>query len=308
MNDEYIDQLLHGGKEASFGEIEAALAGMSRDQKTARPRASTATVVVVGRPAQLVLAADALEHLGDAGVRAILIAEGTGSRPAVRMTESAIAIIGLAPAYLNNAVAALRLPCLPAIVWWRGGSLQALEDITPLADRLVLDTENPDEVWIRATAFLDQTALTDLRWTRLTRWRALLAHVFDLPQVRGAVGDFRRLLIEAHDIPSGRLFAAWLTSHLNWSGLVKIEIQAVGGESDSVLESIQLIGGRLSVGIRMLPTRDCLEASVEGEHADVRVAPLGESTLCAWIKEELAVRSHDFAFERTLRALGKLVA
>ena len=100
------------------------------------------------------------------------------------MTENAIAIAGLAPRYLNNAVAALRLSSLPAVVWWRGGSVEALDDLAGLADRLILDTPDPDEVWARAEGLFDSTALTDLRWTALTRWRAALAHLFDLPQVQ----------------------------------------------------------------------------------------------------------------------------
>ena len=99
------------------------------------------------------------------------------------MTENAIAIAGLAPRYLNNAVAALRLSSLPAVVWWRGGSIEALDGLANLADRLVLDTVDPDAAWARADTLFERTALTDLRWTALTRWRAALAHLFDLPQV-----------------------------------------------------------------------------------------------------------------------------
>ena len=89
-------------------------------------------------------AADALEQLGEAGgVRAILISEGEHTSPIARVTENAIAISGLAPRYLNNAVAALRLSSLPAVVWWRGGSVEALDGLANLADRLVLDTRRP---------------------------------------------------------------------------------------------------------------------------------------------------------------------
>ena len=81
-------------------------------------------------------------------------------------------------------MAALRLSSLPAVVWWRGGSVEALDDLANLADRLVLDTPDPDDVWARADTLFERTALTDLRWTRLTRWRAALAHLFDLSHVR----------------------------------------------------------------------------------------------------------------------------
>jgi len=311
VSDEHLNSLLPGSTELSFNEVEAALAGVLRTRETRRqsiPRASTGTLVVVGKPSQLAPAIQALEEVDKAsGVRAILISEGTESRPTVWISDSIVAIDGLAPRYLNNAVAALRLPCMPAIVWWRGGSLKALKDLTMLADRVVLDAENPDEVWQQIGAFLENTALTDLRWTRLTRWRAVLAHLFDLPRVRAAAPGFRRLTIEAYDRPGARLFAAWLVASLRWPAK-NIDIRTVSGGGPSILKSVQLLGDPLSIGIRMLSGQDCLEASIEGDETDVRIAPLGEATLSAWIGEELAVRARDRAFEHALTALQELYA
>jgi Glucose-6-phosphate dehydrogenase subunit C-terminal domain len=303
--------LLPGSIEVSFPEIEDALADLARGAtpgKRAPARASSGTLIVVGSRDKLVSAVGALAELSAAsGVRAIVVSEGNETTPMVRMTHSMIAIEGLAPRYLNNAVAALRLPCLPALVWWRGGSVQALRDVTSLADRVVLDTEDPEEVWEQVEDLIDQTALTDLRWTRLTRWRALLAHLFDLPQVRAAIGSFRRAKVETGDLPSGRLFAGWLMSSLRWSG-VDIQIRSVQSDDCSPLEFVRLEGDGPSIEIRSLAGRDCLEATVEGEVGDVRIAPLGDRTLSAWIGEELALRSRDLAFERALAALRKLAA
>ena len=52
--------------------------------------------------------------------------------------------------YLNNAVAALRLSSLPTAVWWRGGNPEMLEGVANLADRMILDAEEPADVWARA--------------------------------------------------------------------------------------------------------------------------------------------------------------
>ena len=118
-------QLLPGGRDVAFADIEVTLARLVRDprQRSRAPaRALTATVIVVGDQPQLAAAAQALEQLGEfSGVRTILISEGEHTAPVARVTENAIAIDGLAPRYLNNAVAALRLSSLPAVVWWRGG-------------------------------------------------------------------------------------------------------------------------------------------------------------------------------------------
>ncbi len=307
MTDTHV--LLAGGKEIPFSDLETALGGVRESEVRRKlPRASTGTLVALGTPAQLAPTVTALADVGTtAGVRAILIAEGTQARPVVRMTESLIAIDGLAPRYLNNAVAAVRLPSLPALIWWRGGSEQALQDVTALADRLVLDTRDPDHVWERAAAFLEQTALTDLRWTRLTRWRSVVAHLFDLPQVRHATPTFRRLVIEAGDRSAARLFAAWLVSCLRCEGM-QIQIGTVTGDGRSVLESVQLTGDRISIAVHRMRGSDCLKAAVDGDVVEDRVAPLGETTLAACMYQELAVRSRDLAFERALARLGAVPA
>src|SRR4029079_88235 len=104
----------------------------------------TATVVVVGEPDRMAEAAEALGLLSEAaGVRTILISEGQETAAAARVTAHAIGIAGLAPRFLNNAVAALRLSSLPTAVWWRGGPAEALQEIAHLADRLRLVKEAP---------------------------------------------------------------------------------------------------------------------------------------------------------------------
>src|SRR5438093_11383241 len=172
------EELLPNGRDVPFGEIEATLARLVRDGRRRRrspARAFTATVIVVSGAHRLAAAADALEQIGEsAGVRAILISEGTKTSAAVRVTENTIAIAGLPPRFIDNAVAALRLSSLPSLVWWRGGSIDTLPALADLADRLVLDTEQPGDVWTHAPGLFEHTALTDLRWAALTTWRAAL--------------------------------------------------------------------------------------------------------------------------------------
>jgi glucose-6-phosphate dehydrogenase assembly protein OpcA len=302
--------LLPNGRDVPFADIEVTLARIVGDGRRRRSpaRALTATVIVVGTPDRLVAAADALEHLGEAGgVRAILISEGEHTAPIARVTEHAIAIAGLAPNYLNNAVAALRLSSLPAVVWWRGGSIEALDDLAGLADRLVLDTPEPDAVWSRAPALFDQTALTDLRWTQLTRWRAALAHLFGLPHVHRDASSLRTLTIEAADRPSARLFAGWLRSSLRWTDAVAIEIRNAAAAVATPLIRVQLSGDDLSISLQVPEGRTCLEAALTpGEIA--RVVPLGDPSLASLIGEELGVRTRDAAFEHALVAVKEIPA
>ena len=298
------DRLLPSGRDVPFSEIEVTLARLVRDgrpRKGPPARALTATVIVIGDNARLCTAADALEQLGEAGgVRAILISEGAHTAPIARVSENAIAISGLAPGFLNNAVAALRLSSLPAVVWWRGGTVEKLDDLAGLADRVILDAEDPIEGWKQAHRLCDRTALTDLRWTRLTRWRAALAHLFDLPQVRQGRRGFRRLTIEAGDRYAALLYAGWLRSCLRWTPEVAIEIKAAPADDPSrPLHRVRLEGADVAITAAG-DTRECLAAAVDGLDTSTRIVPLGGGTLTALIGEELGVRTRDLAFERAL--------
>ncbi len=265
-------------------------------------RALTGTVIVVGSADRIAGARDALGQLGDVGVRAILISEGTRTTPSTSVTENAMAIDGLSPRFLNNAIAALRLSSLPAVVWWRGGSVEALDDVADLADRLILDVESPDVVWRRAAGFFERTALTDLRWTRLTRWRAALAHLFDLQHVREGAAGVQRLSISASDPDAARLFAGWLRARLRWTNVAVRLTPAPAGASGakSPLTHVSLEGPRLSVSLGVKEDSNCLVAAIEGDEASARIVPLADGSLGGLIGDELAVRTRDLAFEQAL--------
>jgi hypothetical protein len=304
------DVLMPDGQQVAFSEIEATLARLERGSRRKRPpaRALTATVVVVGRQDRLIEAATALEHLREGGgVRAILISEGTHTAPPVRVTEQAVAIDGLSPRFLNNAVAALRLSSLPTAVWWRGGSPDALTDVAILADRLVIDTEQPVSDWQAALTLFETTAVTDLHWTRLTHWRAALAHLFDLPEVRSA--PIRRLCVQGSDPFAARLFAGWLRSSLRWGPDVAIELQQSQEPGQTApLETVTLDAGARTIALSVHPARTCLRGDVNGRDLSPRIVPLDEGGLTPLIAEELAVRSRDLVFERALGAAMEIPA
>ena len=290
-------RLLPDGVDASFAGIEPA---MSATRRT-RPRALTATVVVIGTAARLQEPAGALANLGDdAGVRTILIAEGDSASPAVRVSEQAVALTGMTPRFLDNAVAALRLSSLPTLVWWRDGSPDALERLAHLADRLVLDVEDPSAVWPRVPALCRLAAVSDLRWTRLTRWRALMAHFFDVVEVSAAT--FRTLAIESADPFAARLFAGWMTSSLGWTDDVKIELR--DSPRGAPLEQVRLAGDGQELTLALAPRGTCVRtaAQIEEHSRSSRSVSIGDQSLAGLVAEELRIRSHDTAFERAVAA------
>ncbi len=295
-------RLLPSAVEVRFGEIESALAQLGQPSRgLAGPRALTATVVVIGPLARLFDAADALEHLSDrSGIRAILISNGQDPAPSVRLAGNAVAIQGLKPGFVNNAVAALRLSSLPTVVWWRGGPADTLDAVATLADRLVLDAENPQPAWRLVPTLARQTAVSDLRWTRLTRWRALMAQFFDVPEVRAISSSFQRLEMAGADPHSLRLFAGWLASSLGWTSSVSIDMQPA--PSAAPIARVRLSSGEQELLLAVAPSGTCVEtaAHVHGHAGASRVVPLGDQSLAALVGEELRIRSRDLAFERAL--------
>jgi glucose-6-phosphate dehydrogenase assembly protein OpcA len=259
-----------------------------------------ATVIVTGRRDRVDEAAAALDELSDrAAVRRVLICEGTSAKAEADEDDTTIRIDDLAPEYVDNAVAWLRLSSLPAVVWWRGGTAAGLDRLAPLVDRLVLDTDPADALWAKVPALFERTALTDLHWSALTRWRSAIAHLFDLPRVRR--GAYRRLEIEASDPAAARLYAGWVRHCLAWGtgGVVRIaDAPALPG---TPLSKVRLTGDGPSLTLQVQRDRTCLEAEVEGADGS-RVVPLGDGSLASRFVEEVSVRTRDVAFERALVA------
>ena len=72
---------------------------------------------------------------------------GAQPEPVRTHRDRTVVLEGLVPHFLNNAVASLRLSSLPAVGWWRAPSQEGLLELCTLVDRLVLDVEEPANVW-----------------------------------------------------------------------------------------------------------------------------------------------------------------
>jgi glucose-6-phosphate dehydrogenase assembly protein OpcA len=268
-------------------------------------RARTATVVAVGPADRLADVADVLSGGEDAGALHLvrIVVDGTGgSLPADR--PEVITIGGLRPEYVNNAIGAVRLSSLPTIVWWRGGRSEGLDGVASLADRVVLDADDPWPLWARTPPLFEHTVVTDIRWARLTRWRAALAHFFDLPAVREKGTSFSQLSMAAADRAVAALFAGWLDAALGWGGQVVPDVSDAA--SGAPLESVTLEGESCRIELCMLPNSTCLstEGHVGSDLVASRVVSLGDQSLSTLLAEELRVRARDIAFERAVVAAG----
>jgi glucose-6-phosphate dehydrogenase assembly protein OpcA len=286
-----------------FSKIAETMArGACRDAGATPMRALLATMVAVGPADRLRGAAGALQALADAGtVRGMIISEGDNPAPSAQVAGNTVALHGLKTHYINNAVAALRLSSLPTLVWWRGGRPDTLDGLANLADRVVLDEENPERIWARAAALFDRSAFSDVRWARLTQWRALMAHFFDVPEVQAVSADFNELAVRARDPFSARLFAAWLTSSIRFDHELKLQIAQAAKEP---IEEIRLTNHGQELVLRLGGAR-CIETavSVHGHQRMSRVVSLHDASDAGVLTEELRIRARDLAFERTVHAL-----
>ena len=264
-------------------------------------RTFTASIVAICRAAQLDETRDTLRALHARSIRPILITLGDMAQPPVREVEEAILIQGLAPRYLNNVVASRRLSSLPAIAWWRGSNHEVLEGLAPLVDRLVLDSDDPLPDWRAAAPLVEVTSVSDLRWTRLTRWRNLMAQFFDVPGVLDAAAGLSRLEITGADEHGARLFAGWLISRLPAGPSMEVDIMRE--PAARFLSSVTLTGAGHRLELRLTAAGTCVQSSVdsEGSAASTRTVSLGDQSLAALLEEEMRIRSRDAGFEDALR-------
>lgn len=122
---------------------------------------------------------------------------------------------------------------LPTAVWWRSqpsAESSFLLSLIEMADRVIVDTEQLDP---ESSAFrqlrklietkMEQTAFSDLAWSRLTPWRRAIAGFSDVPSWKNHLADIERLEISyrrSNEMPLLSIRAlyllAWLGSRLNW--------------------------------------------------------------------------------------------
>ncbi len=268
-------------------------------------RARTATLVIAGSAARLSEAVDMLRANEDDAGSLHIVRVVTEGDAGVDEGADVVTIQGLRPEYVNNAIAAVRLSSLPTVIWWRGGSPEGVDGAVGLSDRLVLDVEDPWPVWRRIPPLFEQAAITDIRWARLTRWRAAMAHFFDLSQVRAASASFSSLSISGGDRAQCALFAGWLDASLGWKG--RVVPQNSSAASGAPMETVTLAGDAGELSLNLLPDTTCVntQARLGTEILASRVVSLGDQSLRTLLAEELRVRSRDLAFERAVeRALS----
>jgi glucose-6-phosphate dehydrogenase assembly protein OpcA len=152
---------------------------------------------------------------GDAGASEVIVLRGYGPLAA---TEAGAGM-----------VVPMLLPDAPVVVWWPGTApaVPADDPVGRLGTRRITDAA-ADKNPLRALEHRVQSYRpgdTDLAWTRLTQWRALLAAALDQPPY----DDITSVVVDGEaDSPSTDLLAGWLASRLS-APVKRTKIGAAGG-------------------------------------------------------------------------------
>ncbi len=114
---------------------------------------------------------------------------------------------------------------LPTVVWSPHNRDHAVEALLPLADVILIDTDDPvyfdgpGAALSRAAELLSSNVdVVDLAWLRTIAWRERLAGSFADPSRAGQLDALRRIYVRHHDgsIVSALLLTGWLASRLGW--------------------------------------------------------------------------------------------
>lgn len=134
-----------------------------------------------------------------------------------------------------SVVTPLLLPDSPIVAWWPGEAPPdvANDPIGAMAQRRITDAaeHRNSRLMLKKRARSYRPGDTDLSWTRITRWRGLLAAALDQPPYEPVTGA---VVSGAPDSPSTDLLAAWLAHRL------KAPVQRVATPRGSGISAVRL--------------------------------------------------------------------
>jgi len=239
-----------------------------------------------------------------------------GQRRQICCEQVQIELSDPAFADLPALVAPILVPELPVILWCRSPRLFELPEfpsLAQLASKVLIDSDSfPDP-----RAILDRMAAAartgrffgDLSWARLTRWRELIAQVFENPSYLALLPETVEIRIQlaGKDIPvSVWYFAAWLAEG----------VRAAGGEGRPAFRSGDATPTGPLERVELIregePDLVASVAMIDENTAEIRAgtmvsrAALSRATDSMLLREELAISGRDPIYEKTLPAAAAL--
>jgi glucose-6-phosphate dehydrogenase assembly protein OpcA len=215
------------------------------------------------------------------------IGEGTPGEVVV------IRMLGAVAAHPASVIRPLLLPDSPVVIWWPGKApqKQAADELAQLAMRRLTDAAASGRplVALKARAADYTPGDTDLSWTRLTPWRALLAAALDQypAKIKAVVVESER------NNPSADLLMAWLRSRLKVEATRKI----------SEGPGLTAVRMTTAAGDIAITRPDGLLASYAVPGQPERLVALKRRDFTELISEELRRMDEDVVYERTVKSL-----
>lgn len=226
-----------------------------------------------------------------------------GQRRQICCEQVEIMAADAALADLPSVVLPLAVADLPVILWCRTPRLLGMPEfrqIAAMATKVVLDSgamPDPKDALRRiAAAAADGTVVADLAWTRLTRWREMLAQVFENRQRLAQLAGVGSAVVEygfGYET-AARYMAAWIAAALSWSNPPACNA-----------------GGRAGIRVELSGADLRVELARQDGTLTVTVNELSHQTNLPQptdyllMREELSIVRRDPVFERTLEAAAK---
>ncbi|WP_436496888.1 glucose-6-phosphate dehydrogenase assembly protein OpcA [Actinokineospora sp. HUAS TT18] len=197
-----------------------------------------------------------------------------------------------------SCVIPLLLPDAPVVAWWpfEAPAKPADDPIGKLAQRRITDSaadRNPGKA-LETRQKQYAAGDTDLAWTRLTLWRAVLAASLDLPPHEKVTAAS---VSGAADSPSTDLLAAWLATFL------KVPVKRVKTTAGTGIVHVEL--ARRS-GTVVLDRPDGKVGTLTQPGQPARRVALQRREVRDCLSEELRRLDPDEIYEATLKGLAKV--
>ncbi len=238
--------------------------------------------------------------------RVLGVIRGSGRGPArldadVEMGEGGSQVLlrmsGELAKHPESVVLPLLLPDSPVVCWWPGKAPQdpQQDPLGSLAQRRITDTAalargRTSAMVTQAHNYADDN--TDLSWTRLTPWRALLAAALDQYPARVRGGQ----VAAEKSNPSADLLVAWLSKRL------KVPIDRVTSKGPGIT-SVSLMTGGGEINISR-PDGRLAQFSIP--NAPNRPVALKRRDLAELLAEELRRLDPDDIYQETVTTLCRI--
>jgi glucose-6-phosphate dehydrogenase assembly protein OpcA len=231
-----------------------------------------------------------------------------GQRRQICCEQIEITASDAALADLPSVVLPLAAPDLPVMVWSRSARLFEMPPfgaIARMAAKVVVDSAGFADAK-RTLRLLAETArggvlLGDLAWTRLTRWREMLARLFENRKYLAKLAGISSVQVSYNGefATSAWYMGAWIADALRDAGVsARAEVEAGTGPASL---SVELAGGGFRV--KLARREDRLVITVDNAENCTNLPQPDDYLL---MREELGIVRRDAVFERALASAARL--